>query len=239
MASKKEALCEVVAEGGVGESGASTMLHHKVSGRSSVMIVLRRTESSLCPNTGAVGVLLVNGQVRDSGNITGEASSIQAEAAPGDHVIAVVHTYPEFNGISCIRLGELEVTLDVCALVGYTAGTTTTTSCSVSCAGLAISNWYAWLDTMPPRPDGFHVTGDVEVPNPGVDVELFMRVPQGINPAILQLELSATQRPGIWPQVITTKQARFDRVPAGLAYTSVDAFCGGEIIEQVTVEVVS
>jgi hypothetical protein len=55
----------------------------------------------------------------------------------------------------------------------------------------------------------------------------------------LQLELSATQRPGIWPQVVTTKQTRLDRVPAGIAYTSVDIFCGRDIIEQVTVDVVS
>lgn len=96
----------------------------------------------------------------------------------------------------------------------------------------ASHGWYAWLNTMPPKPDDLHVVGDVVVPNPGVTATLAMREPQGINPTILLLELSLAQQPGVWPAVMTNVQARFDRVvPSGAsAYTSVEVFLAGEKI---------
>lgn len=49
--------------------------------------------------------------------------------------------------------------------------------------------WHAWLNTMPPKPDDFHVAGDVIVGNPGILPQLTMREPQGINPTTLVLDL--------------------------------------------------
>ncbi|OLF53403.1 hypothetical protein [Pseudomonas chlororaphis] len=93
-------------------------------------------------------------------------------------------------------------------------------------------NWHAWLDTMPPRPNELHVVGDIEVANPGVKAYLTVRVPQGINPAILQLELHLFQRPGQWIQQITCTQVRFTRVlpPGSPLYTAVEVFHNGERI---------
>lgn len=117
MASKADA-CSKVAVGGIGESGDSSLLVHKVSGPTSKMIVLRHATSNLCPNTGAVAVLTVDGIPVASGNITAAGSSIQHEAAAGSHVAAIIHTIPLFNGIVCVQLGELTVNLDECELVG-------------------------------------------------------------------------------------------------------------------------
>lgn len=102
------------------------------------------------------------------------------------------------------------------------------------------SNWYAWLDLMPPKPDELHVVGDVEVGNPGVQAELQERVPQGINPAILQLELHLMQRPGVWPQMISSAQCRYDRVirPGMPAYTHVEIFRGGAQIALIDIDIV-
>lgn len=87
-------------------------------------------------------------------------------------------------------------------------------------------DWYAWLNTMPPPPDDFHVIGDVTVGNPGIEAMLTMREPQGFNPAILMLDLHLVQKPGMWIQLVTCVQARFDRVMLAGAtrYTSVDIF---------------
>ena len=38
-----------------------------------------------------------------------------------------------------------------------------------------------------------------------------MREPQGINPAILMLDLHLVQKPGMWPQVLAVAHARYDR----------------------------
>jgi hypothetical protein len=112
----KLGLCTVVGKGGVGESGPSSLVHHQVTGKREIVMVVRNTNSSLCPNTGAVAVLIVNGQAAATGMIDDKKSSIQASAKPGDHVVALVHAIPLFNGIACIRLGELEFTLEQCDL---------------------------------------------------------------------------------------------------------------------------
>lgn len=59
-----------------------------------------------------------------------------------------------------------------------------------------------WNDTMPPKPDTFHMVGEVQVPNPGVEVLLAPRTPQGINPQTLLLTLLLVQRAGVWPQLV-------------------------------------
>lgn len=96
-------------------------------------------------------------------------------------------------------------------------------------------NWQAWLNTMPPKPDTFHVVGDVLVPNPGVSATLTMRAPQGINPATLALDLHLVQLPGNWPQIMTCASARFDRIlpEDATRYDSVDIFLNGNRIETI------
>lgn len=81
-------------------------------------MVVRNVETSLCGNTDAVAVLVVNGVPMAHGNISDHGHSIVEEARPGDHVVAIVHTIPLFNDIVCIRLGELEFTQESCELVG-------------------------------------------------------------------------------------------------------------------------
>ena len=83
------------------------------------------------------------------------------------------------------------------------------------------SDWYAWLNQMPPGPPSFHVTGVVQLPTPGYDAQLVLARPQGINPAELILDLKVTPRPGIWPQVVTPVSVRYDDSPAGTAYQGV------------------
>lgn len=106
--------CVEIASGGVGESGASSMLVHKHDEATARIAVLRNVDSSLCPNTGAVGMLVVNGQPTAQGDLTSVGSSIQSEVSKGDVLVAIVHTVPLFNDISCIRLGELSVVLLEC-----------------------------------------------------------------------------------------------------------------------------
>lgn len=90
-------------------------------------------------------------------------------------------------------------------------------------------DWHAWLNTMPPKPDDFHVAGDVLVSNPGVEPLLTMREPQGINPAVLILDMHLVQRPGAWPAVMTCQAATFQRVmpPGAPNYQSVEVYSDG------------
>jgi hypothetical protein len=119
MPKSKAGACIAVAKGGVGESGASSFLSHKVKAKIRKIMVLKNVKSDLCPNTGAVAMLAVNGVTVAHGNITKVGSSIQTPGTVkhGDVVVAIVHTIPFFNQISCVRLGELNVELRECDLV--------------------------------------------------------------------------------------------------------------------------
>lgn len=79
-------------------------------------------------------------------------------------------------------------------------------------AHFANEDWHGWINAMPPGPASVHIIGDVTVANAGVLAILTLASPPGINPASLLLDLHLIQQPGIWPMVVTTTQARFDRV---------------------------
>lgn len=118
MAAQQSGPCVTVGKGGVGETGASSQVVHQVTGNTSKLMLVKTTETSLCGNTGAVAVLVVNGETVAHGAITADGTSIQGEANPGDWVVAIVHTIPLFNEIMCVRLGELYCELQQCDLVG-------------------------------------------------------------------------------------------------------------------------
>lgn len=202
--------CVTVGKGGVGESGGTSVVTHIVAGPSSKMIVLRNVSSNLCPNTGAIAVLVVNGKPEATGNISIANSSIQIEAPAGSQVAAIVNTIPLFNGIVCVRLGELSFTLNECDLVAFAGATERQIGMITS--NIATRDWYAWNNLMPPKPDDFHVVGEIQVPNPGVEVFLIPKSPQGINPKILLLDLVLVQQAGLWPQLVMWKQVRYDKV---------------------------
>ncbi len=99
-------------------------------------------------------------------------------------------------------------------------------------------NWYAWVNLMPPKPDDFHVIGEILVGNPGIQAQLCVKEPQGINPNILLLDLHLVQQPGIWPQVMTWVQARYDKIltPGSPGYEQVEIFFDNESIAQISVD---
>lgn len=103
-------------------------------------------------------------------------------------------------------------------------------------------NWHAWINVMSPRPlHSFHVIGEVFVGNPGVDVFLTPKEPQGINPEIFLMDLHKFQRPGVWPQHTTWVAARYEKIlgPNDPKYTDVEIFENGSSIARIRVETVS
>lgn len=106
------------------------------------------------------------------------------------------------------------------------------------CRSTESQGWYAWLDQMPPGPQKLFVIGEVLVGNPGIEVRLGRKVPQGINPAILLLDLEMRQLPGIWPMVLVWKPVRYEE-ETSIEVTEVDVFCGDAMIAQIPVDIVS
>lgn len=103
---------------------------------------------------------------------------------------------------------------------------------------VSTQNWYAWINKMPPPPDTLHVRGEVVVSNPGVEVALYKRQPQGINPAIIMLDLLLIQSPGVWPEVVTVKSVAYEEVGRSLKYTTAEVMNQSQSVASVPIEVV-
>lgn len=116
MSAAQHSVCQTVASGSVGETGASTLLVHQVDADIAKMMVVRKQASSLCPNTGVIATLSINGKPVACANLTDD-EPLSAEAQPGDAVTVIVHTIPLFNDIMCVRLGDFSFQLDECDLV--------------------------------------------------------------------------------------------------------------------------
>ena len=99
-------------------------------------------------------------------------------------------------------------------------------------------DWQALINAMPPLPNDFHVTGDVLVPNLGVKAYLTPREPQGINQKILLPNLVLVQQPGVWPQILTWTEARYDKVVCNNPYHQVQVFSSDTPIAEVPVVIV-
>ncbi|MEJ0074948.1 MAG: hypothetical protein WDO17_05805 [Alphaproteobacteria bacterium] len=76
-------------------------------------------------------------------------------------------------------------------------------------AGLGIVSVEATADLMPPGPFRFRVHARIEAPTPGFTAFLVKAVPQGINPAILILDVVLVKKPGTVIQVVTEIDADY------------------------------
>jgi hypothetical protein len=74
----------------------------------------------------------------------------------------------------------------------------------------------AWKNMMPPqRTIKLFVIGEVTCPTTGWKVRLVEAKPQGVNPAILILQLVAKKPGGITKPVLTPVQVRFEKAKGG------------------------
>jgi hypothetical protein len=103
-------------------------------------------------------------------------------------------------------------------------------------APLDTSDWYAWVNRMPPGPATFHVQGVVTMGHPGYRVALAPAAPQGINPAELILDLRIEKRPGAWPRVVSRLPVSYEIQQYTGAYKTVLIRLPDGGAEQVQVE---
>jgi hypothetical protein len=77
-------------------------------------------------------------------------------------------------------------------------------------AGLGIVSVEATADLMPPAPFSLRVHSRIEAPMPAFTAFLQKAVPQGINPAILILDVVLVKKPGTVIQVVTEIDADYE-----------------------------
>ncbi|HLP62570.1 MAG TPA: hypothetical protein VK186_27270 [Candidatus Deferrimicrobium sp.] len=109
--SQETAVEEKVGSGCIGECKAPTKVEYTVNSKCNVLVIARTVETSLCPDMGVHIFLFKNGEEVGNGHITRKDDAIQTEAEPGDKIMAYIMTYPLYNGINCIRQGNLKFEL--------------------------------------------------------------------------------------------------------------------------------
>jgi hypothetical protein len=95
-------------------------------------------------------------------------------------------------------------------------------------SGLKIKKVIAIENRQPPAPPSFYVIATVQVPSPGYTATLKKAVPQGINPAILLLNVVTKKKLGIWPPVVTDVDARYDIKPYKGKFKQVTVLYGNQ-----------
>jgi hypothetical protein len=104
------------------------------------------------------------------------------------------------------------------------------------CNGANTHSWEAWNNVMPGADKSFHVIGKAKVNSGGWKASLVKRVPQGINPEILLLDLTITPPTGNVIKPILNLDLDYSEKPATGKYTRVQVFCGEKLTADLPVK---
>lgn len=97
------------------------------------------------------------------------------------------------------------------------------------------SAFSAWIDLQPPGPSKLIVIGKVVTNGGNLVPQLTERVPQGINPTILLLDLTIEDTGGVGTTDVAPRDVRFEMAADEGAYSSVEIYAGGDLCETITV----
>lgn len=106
----------------------------------------------------------------------------------------------------------------------------------VSDRDIPTRDWYAWNNLMPPKPDDFHIVGEVQVGNPSITAMLCPQEPQGNNADVLSMNLILIESAGGSIQVLTWVPARYDKILLNSTYKRVEIFYESQKIADIPVE---
>lgn len=98
-----------------------------------------------------------------------------------------------------------------------------------------MSDFSAWINTQPPGPFKLIVKGKVVTNAGNLLPELSERVPQGINPRILILDLSIKQSGGAGTADVAPRDVRFDKPADKGQYSHVEIHFDGELCQTLEV----
>lgn len=90
------------------------------------------------------------------------------------------------------------------------------------------SDFSAWINVMPPSPSNIIVAGKVETKMGNLLPKLTERVPQGINSAILILDLTIEQDGEFGTTDVVMRDARFEKLAERGQYQTVEIYSGDD-----------
>ncbi|MEM6974444.1 MAG: hypothetical protein AAF577_16765 [Pseudomonadota bacterium] len=99
-----------------------------------------------------------------------------------------------------------------------------------------MSEFSAWINLQPPGPSKLIVIGKVVTNGGNLVPRLTERVPQGINPTILLLDLRIEDTGGVGTTDVAPRDVRFEKAAGKGAYTSVEIYANGDLCQKTTVD---
>lgn len=107
--------------------------------------------------------------------------------------------------------------------------TNTTTSCPI----VESRNWHAWIDRVAENEPRLVISGEVDLPTPGYEVEWRSRILDRRQPPAQGLSIFFTPPNGIVAQVITPTEVSFTMPSPVLEYRSVMIYCGDKLLADI------
>lgn len=223
--------CKKIGSSLIGQATSNQVATYQVPSGQEKLIVLRCERNNLCPNTGVLTTLLLNGKIATQGILESLTDTIQCNATPGDSVVAVASLYPLMNSARCMELGDALVTLSECDAV--LTPTTSLVPDSINSSG-----WASTCNKKLPNPDEFQVHGTVELPTPLWTAKLTPTIPQGLNPEILMLDIVLSHKDGpvVGPQVIVQQPVQYARTMNDCPYNQVQVFYKKQLVADIPVK---
>lgn len=107
---------------------------------------------------------------------------------------------------------------------------------SAACAVLDSRDWSAWVNRMP-GPDAtptLHVTGKVDLPNPGYSVTVRDGPADRSAQPVQQIIIETSQRSGMFTQAVITADVHYTGPVIAPSYRAIRIMCGGRQLAEIT-----
>ena len=101
------------------------------------------------------------------------------------------------------------------------------------CPVIASRNWHAWIDRVAENEPRLNISGEVDLPTPGYQVEVKPGILDRRQPPTQRFSLSFTPPEGIVAQVITPTQVRYTMPTSILEYRSIMIYCGDKLLVEI------
>ncbi len=104
---------------------------------------------------------------------------------------------------------------------------------TISCPAMESRNWHAWIDRVAENEPRLNISGEVDLPTPGYEVEWKSGILDRRNPPAQRISISFIPPQGIVAQVITPTKVSFTMPSPILKYRSVAIYCGDKLLADI------
>ncbi len=102
-----------------------------------------------------------------------------------------------------------------------------------SCPVIESRNWHAWIDRVAENEPRLNISGEVDLPTPGYQVEVKPGILDRRQPPAQRFSLSFTRPDGIVAQVITPTKVSYTMPTSILEYRSIMIYCGDRLLAEI------